>query len=839
MAILARASFGWLLRHPWQLVPALAGVCIGVAVMVAVDLAVDSAGRAFELSMDAVNGQATHQVVGGPAGLDEDLYVELRVAQGLQDLAPVVEGFASADNVTLTLLGVDPLAEGEFRDYASPDSVAQAFGRLRQLLTGPGAVLLSARTAATLGVADGETFTIVVNGRELAARVAGFVSDDAGEADPRLDGLLITDIATAQEWLDRRGRLSRIDVRLAAGDAGARERLAAALPPDARLIEAAGRTRSMADMTHAFTTNLTAMSLLAMLVGVFLIYNSIGFAVLQRRSIFGTLRALGVTRRGLLGLVLGEAAVLGVIGAAAGVAAGVALGERLLALVARTINDLYFVVNVTAVTADPVSLAKGFAAGVAATLLAAALPVAEAAAVPPRLAMARAALEARARRMLPWLAVGGLVAAALAGLLLELSGRSLPAGLAALFLLVIGLALCIPYAVRWIAYFATPLGALAGGPAGRLAVAGIGASLSRTAVAIVALAVAISATVGVSVMIDSFRGAVREWVENTLRSDVYVGVDRGSLDPALVRELVQLPGIAAWSTSRNVTLETSAGRTGLTVLHLPPDSFAGIALRDADTAAVQQAFEDDGAVLASDSYAWRHGVAPGDSVPLPTANGVRRFQVAAIYQSYDSDLDSLLMSRRTYEIFWDDPTIDSLGLRLAPGVSVAAIVDELRRASAGRQALLVRSNREIRDRSMEIFERTFVITDVLYWLALGVAIVGMLAALLALQLERARELAILRALGVTPGELAAMVIGQGGCIGLLCGLAALPLGLLMASLLVEVINRRAFGWVLDLSVEPRALGVAVALALAAAIVAALYPARRAARASPALAMRED
>src|SRR5690606_36007879 len=131
--------------------------------------------------------------------------------------------------------------------------------RLRQLLTGPGAVLLSARTAAALGVAEGEAFTVDVNGRTQAARVAGFVSGNAGhpgDADPRQDSLLVTDIATAQEWLDRQGRLSRIDVRLAPGDVRTRERLEAALPPDARLIEAAGRTRSMADMTNAFTTNL-------------------------------------------------------------------------------------------------------------------------------------------------------------------------------------------------------------------------------------------------------------------------------------------------------------------------------------------------------------------------------------------------------------------------------------------------------------------------------------------------------------------------------------------------------------------------------------------------------
>lgn len=839
MAVLARASFGYLLRHPWQLVPALVGVCIGVAVMVAVDLAVDSARRAFELSMDAVNGEATHQLVGGPGGIDETVYVQLRVTEGITGIAPVVEAHVVAAGMTLTLLGLDPLAESGFRAWAAPGTLNEGIERVRALLTEPGTVLVSGRTARMLGVGRGDRFTLQANGRDVEARVAGLLSAEAGGEDARLDGLLVADIATAQEWLAMHGRLSRMDVRLPRVPAAALDRLTAALPPGVQLLEAEGRTRATAEMTAAFTTNLTAMSLLAMLVGVFLIYNSIGFAVVQRRTVFGYLRALGVTRGGLLALVLGEAIVLGAAGAALGLGAGFWLGERLLALVSRSINDLYFVVNVTSVTLDPGSLAKGFGAGVAATLLAALVPATEAAGVPPRLAMTRAALEAGTVRALPWLALAGLVAAALAMLLLGLTERSLVAGLAALFLLVTGLALCIPAAVRLVARAATPVGALLGGAPGRLAVAGIGASLSRTAVAIVALGVAVSATVGVSVMVDSFRESVRAWIDGTLRSDVYVGVDRGTLDPALARDLVEVPGIEAWSTSRNVTLEGAAGRVALTALELPPGSFAGIRLRDTDPSATRQAFEERGAVLVSDSYAYRHGVAPGDSVLLPTAQGERRFPVAAVYQSYDAELDSLLMSRRTYDVFWDDPGIDSLGLRLEPGADVGATIDALRALAAGRQALVIRSNAEIRQLSMDIFDRTFVITDVLYWLALGVALVGLLAALLALQLERARELATLRALGMTPGELGAMVIVQSGCIGLLAGLAALPLGVLMAWLLVDVINRRAFGWQMELAVGPKALALALGLALTAAVAAALYPARRAARASPARAMREE
>jgi putative ABC transport system permease protein len=833
MPALYQASFRYLLRHPWQLVPALAGICVGVAVMVAVDLAVDSSERAFLMSMDAVNGEATHQIVGGPDGIDDNLYAALRVDAGLRNLAPVVEGYVDVGDTTLQLLGVDPFAEREFRDYTTPNAVLTGLDTLRRLLTEAGTVLLAERTATALDLSPGDTFTVLANGRRVEARLAGLAGDDA-----RLDSLMIADISTAQEWLDRRGRLSRIDVRLPAGD-DAFERLASELPPGLQLLDAAGRTESVSAMSDAFMTNLTAMSFLALLVGVFLIYNSISFTVLQRRAIFGTLRALGATRREILALILVESLLLGVAGASAGVAAGAWLGEWLITLVSRSINDLYFVVNVTQITAEPGSIAKGLLAGLGATLVAAAVPAWEAASNAPRLVLSRAVLERRTGRLVPVLTIAGLVAAALAWGLLEVFEGSLVAGLVALFLLTTGLALCIPLAVRTVARVAVWPAAALGGPAGRLAVSGIAASLSRTAVAIVALGVAVSATVGVSIMIDSFRSSVGEWLNTTLRSDIYVGVDRGTLQPDLVRDLVQVPGISAYSTSRNVWLESASGRVQLTVLDLPPESFAGIMLRDAAPGAVRQAFEEQGAVLVSDSYAYRHGTGRGDSVTLPTASGERTFPVAATYRSYDADLDSLIMSRNTFDVFWDDSRIGGLGLHLAPDADVAATIERLRAASAGRQALVIRSNSEIRALSMEIFDRTFIITDVLYWLALAVALIGIVAAMLALQFERARELAIYRALGMTPGQLRATVIAQTGFIGFLSGLAAIPLGLLMSWVLIHIINRRAFGWRMDVVVEPYVLPAALGLAVGAALLAALYPARRAAQASPALAMRED
>jgi putative ABC transport system permease protein len=270
-----------------------------------------------------------------------------------------------------------------------------------------------------------------------------------------------------------------------------------------------------------------------------------------------------------------------------------------------------------------------------------------------------------------------------------------------------------------------------------------------------------------------------------------------------------------------------------------PGSEAGVELLDAAPADVWPAFETDDAVLVSEPYAYRKRVGAGDSLELRTGAGERAFRVLATYQSYDINASAVLMSRATYTRHYDDPRIDSVGLYLAEDADTAGIIEDLHVLAAGRQEIVVNSNASIRELSLQIFDRTFVITDVLYWLALGVAVVGILGAMLALQLEKAREFAVLRALGMTPGQLGGMIVLQTGVVGLLAGIAAMPLGVVMAWVLIDVINRRAFGWQIAMDVAPGILLSSAVYAVVAAVVAGIYPALRAARAAPALAMREE
>ncbi len=834
-----RASFAYLLRHPWQLVLSLLGIVIGVAVIVAVDLANSSARKAFLLSMDAITGEATHQVIGGPNGLPESVYRDLRTQEGLTNVAPIVEGTVNVDGVALQLLGIDLFAEQAMRSFTGATTDGDSDGDNSSLfvnfLLQPGAVTTTEQTARDLGIAVGDTFAVSIGGRPQTARLfATFAGDDS------LDRVFVADIATAQEWLDRSGWLSRIDVRIADGDTAMLQQLGAALQPGTQLLSAAGRTRSTAEMSQAFMTNLTAMSLLALLVGLFLIFNAVNFSVLQRRGLVGVLRALGLTRRQLLAMILIEAAVVGLVASIAGILLGAVLGEQLLDLVSRTINDLYFRVNVTDVSVSPFSVTKGLVAGVGAALVAAALPAIEATSYQPRLALTRSVIERRAKSALPVVTLAGVAGMAAAIALILSSGTSLVAGLTAVFLLILGFALCVPLFVRLSSSLAAPPAARLGGTWARMAVAGIASGLSRTGIAIVALAVALSATIGISVMVDSFRGSVNAWLVQTLQADVYTGTLReGSMDPELIAAIRNIDGVVDMSTRKRANVEDAGGRTQLRVFELPPQSYSGAELLDADPAVAWLAWENEDAVFVSEPYAYQNDVTAGDNITLPTDRGPQAFEVAATFQSFDINASGIMMSRKTYARYFQDTSVDSLGLYLGDGTDVEAVVDEIRRLSDGWQQLYINSNAGLRDESLRIFDRTFVITDVLYWLTLGVAFIGILSAMLALQLERAREFATLRALGMTPGQVGGMITAQTGVIGLLSGLAAIPLGIVMAYVLIKVINRRAFGWQIDMTVAPDILVVSVVFAVGAALLAGLYPAWRAGQSQPAIAMREE
>jgi putative ABC transport system permease protein len=247
------------------------------------------------------------------------------------------------------------------------------------------------------------------------------------------------------------------------------------------------------------------------------------------------------------------------------------------------------------------------------------------------------------------------------------------------------------------------------------------------------------------------------------------------------------------------------------------------------------------AVLISEPLSRHRRLGVGDHLDLRTARGLRRFRIAGVYTDYASDQGLVMMNRPVYAALWNDPGLSGFSLTLDPGADPDAVLAALRRslAQADAPAVSIEPNRALKAGAMAVFDRTFRVTGVLRLLAGLVAFIGVLAALLALQLERARELGVLRANGLTPGQVWKLVTAQTGLLGLAAGLLSLPVGLTLAAVMIYVINRRSFGWTIQMEVPPQVLGEAVLLALAAALLAGLYPAWKMARTSPALALREE
>jgi len=846
--MLGRAALRNVLRHPWLTALAVVGVALGVAVVSAVDLANAAATRAFLLAAETVAGRATHQVVGGPAGLPEELYRTIRIDRHFRACAPVVTGHlqlvAPSGSTTFQLIGVDPFAEPPVRSFSSQ---FRQQGVLTPLMTRPGAVLMLRQTAAGLKIRVGDRVAAEVAGRRRELSVAGFLEPPDEVAKVGLASLLVADVATAQELFGSPGRLSRIDLVLPEGSDGERQlaELRSALPPGVTVVPAGARAGALDRMTRSFRLNLTALSLLALVVGMFLIYNTMTFSVIRRRRLIGLLRAVGVTRREIFTQVMSEALLIGTAGTVIGLGCGILLGAELTRLVTRTINDLYFVMEVRNAPLLPAALAKGCLLGVLATLAAACPAALEATSAPPRAVLSRSLIEERRRRRVPLACLGGFLLMSLGAAFFSYPAGGIVGGFAGLFAVIIGYAATIPAVLLGASRLLRPAMRRLFGVIGGMSARGVAVSLSRTGVATAAMVVAVSAGIGVSIMVGGFRLTVQHWLENWLQADVYVrsadnggGRYRPPLDPALVERLSRLPEAGGYTLSRRVRVEGEGGPMEVFSVSVPRESFLRYPFKAGSPAAAVDSFQRGDSVLISEPYAYRNHLRPGDRVTLPTDRGRRAFPVSGIIYDYGSDTGIVIMSRSCYLQNYRDRAVDGMSFYARPQVTPARLAAALRRRG-GSAAISVILNAELKSATMTVFDRTFAITGVLRMLTTVVAFVGILSALMAMQVERARELAVLRAVGLTPGQLWGVVCGETALIGVVAGLLALPLGIVEALVLVYVINLRSFGWTMQFSVAPAYLLQAVLLSVVAALLAGVYPSIAMARTSPADALKEE
>jgi putative ABC transport system permease protein len=699
---------------------------------------------------------------------------------------------------------------------------------------------------ANLGKKPGDQLRLLINDQVREFTVRGVYPDSNGS-----ESAIVMDLAAAQRALNRFGRVDRILLKVpeAPSIEEWQQRIRAALPAGVEVRTQGTGTNENRRMLAAFRWNLRLLSYIALIVGAFLIFNTISVSVVRRRPETGIVRALGASRGAVLAAFIGEAAFFGLAGAALGLPVGRVMASGAVKLMAATVESLYVSSRPGSIELSIWSMVLAFVIGVGVAIASAYSPAREASLVSPVEAMARGRREYMTRMHKSrdlWIALVLGILAAAASSVPAIEGKPVFGYLAAV-LLVVASALAIPaFTDAVISRSSRWLGKILGVEA-LLAAQSLSGSLRRTSVLVGALSTAIAMVTSVGIMVGSFRETVLIWMNDRLPADLYL---RPAGEPApdrhptvsleLADKLSKLPGVAAVDRLRAYEISYDGMPATLASVDLSAlrsehrsNFFSG-----RSTEQVLSQIRDADAVVVSETFTYKHHVRPGDTIALALGTARPSFRVVDVYYDYGSERGSLLMDRQTMLRYLPDPAPSNLAIYVASNASVENVREEITQASVSYR-VLVASNRDLRAEAIRIFDRTFAITYALEAVAVIVAVMGIAGALLALVIDRRRELGLLRFLGAAAGQVRKQILVEAGLLGLLANFAGLALGFALSLVLIYVINKQSFGWTIRFHWPVAVLLGAISVVYIATVLAGLYPAQVAVRLNPLEAVHEE
>jgi len=841
--------------HVLRAAVTLVAVAVGVASAYAIDLADATAVASFSSSVDVVANRVNLQVLGNGEGFDERTLVRVERLPGVLSASPVVTGElvmndgshgiqGAIEGEIVRVLGIDvtratvpPGVQDAQR--SSPDFDLHRFIDER-------GIFVSRRIAQAYGAPQGGMLHAFAGAHAVALPVLGVIAPGTIGVD---SSVAFTDVATAQTIFGSAGRLDRIDVVADPSQlAQVRAQIAALLPSGARVVTPKTRVAEIGRMLSSFTMNLAALADVALLVGMYLIYNAVAISVVQRSSEIGTLRALGARASQIFWTFVAEGAIYGVLGSLAGLALGAFLARFSLAAVQTTVSMMYAGSHSDAVIYDWWSTLRAFAIGSGLAMAAAAIPAAGAARTPAARTMRNTgAAELQRQGFTRATALGGLALLVLAAVASRLPpvGESVPVfGYLAALLAIAGVSLETPLVL---AVVAVPLQRFARGAELTIGSAFLRASPRRLSAAIASLTVAVAMMIAISILVGSFRSTIVAWTNDTLAADLYIGSrgaaaadPHGNFTAATAARIARVPGVAAVDTIRilDVLVEGRPAELGAI-------DFSSLVTRGklrflggVDPAALAPQMRDGDAAAISLPFATHFGMRAGDAFWLDTPAGRTRIRVAAVYNDYSTNGGTFFIDQRTFARLFHDPAFDSIAVYVAPGARIEDVRSAIERAVAPLQVDIT-SNVELRGYALHVFDRTFAITGALYIVSIAIAVLGVISTLFALVLERRVDLALLRYAGLTRNGVVRVVFVQALVVGALSGVLGIALGLLLALDLIYVINRQSFGWLIEWRSPGWFYLQAFAMVVAAALVAAIYPAIVASRIRASEALRVE
>lgn len=846
--LLRTVSIPRLREHRLRTSLTIVGIALGIAVLIAVATVNQSILESVAATIDDIAGKADLQMTAGASGFDAELLDRVRAVPGVEKAAVVVEQTVTnrdprAKGQRLLLLGIDFLNSDDdyFRNYGSSEVDSIKVDGL-VFLNSTHNLILSRSVADELGYKLHDRIPLQTPHGRDEFEIWGFIKNE-GIGRAFGGAIAIMDYGAMQIAFGRGTNIDRIDIAVQPGaDVAAVARaVKAAVGPSFTVDRPSRRNDRVANMLASLQNGLTLASVVALIVGIFLIYNTMSISVVQRRRELGTLRALGATRRDVITLLTLEGGLLGFVGSCIGVVIGLGLARLMLDGIERTVNEMFMPVPTTQLHVSRALLFGAALVGVLATIMAAAFPARQAARSSPIETLRSGALTSLAPPSMRVSPRDGLALASLvvAWLLLRVRPiHGLPLGATgACLALVLSAALLAPRLVQLMHWLARIALRKLGGVEARVANENLTRNIARNSATISALMVGVAMATAFAAFVGSFESSTLDWVDQTLPADLWITsasrlAGSGTTLPMtseLSPMLSTLPGVDAVERVRMDDIEYRGFPVKLVATEVAAAGPRIRMLMLEGTQAEALAKMRTGGVVVAENFSRRFGVHRGDRIALSVRNGTRVFDVCGVMIDYTSDSGLLMLDRATYVDAWGDARVDTYKLYLHPGANPEVTRHAVNQRFSDRYDLFVLTNREFRDEVVAMLDQAFAVMHLLEAVAIIVSVLGVVNALLASVLDRIRELAVLRAVGMLRGQVARMVVYEGGLIGTIAVIGGVVLGLAIGHVLLGYINVTQTGWYLPYRPSWSAVIETALLVAAGSALSGWYPARYAAR----------
>lgn len=827
-------------QHKLRTVLTLLGIALGVAVFFGVRTANLTLLSSLTTTIEKLAGKATLQITGGDSGFPESVWETVKDTPGVRVAQPVIEvigNTAFADQSSLMIVGVDMLGDRELREYEFDESGAEIADPLVALAQ-PDSILISRKFADKHNLKDGDKLPLFTSQGRKEFTVRGiFKPQGMGEV---FDGqIAVMDVFNAQFVFGRGQNIDRIDlmnepdVDVLALRQALRERLPAGVEVD----RPASRGTGIEKAISAMSLGATIASFIALLVGVFIIFNTFSISVNQRWKEIGVLRALGVERGNVQRMFLGEAILMGVIGSALGIFLGyfLAIGaERMLSQIATQLFSQISTQQPPVFRWDYAVTA--FVIGVLSSLIGALMPSRAASRLNPILALHN--IETRQQEDIlgkPRLIAGfGLVALSmgLIGFAPSRVGLNLQFGYAALLLL--GLVLLLPKLTQWIARLLRPLMDRVFGSEGVLAVDTMIQSPRRTSATVGALMVGLMFVFATAAYVRSYQQTVANWMDRVVNCDLFVAASDQArsrtyhFSEELSQRIGAIPGIKRIENVRFLFPAYADDTVGMVVLDMD-GWFARVknVVEQADENEAREKMIRGEGVLVARNFVERYKLTTGDRLKMATPTEPFDLPIVGVIEDYTSEKGAVFMDRKLYKRYWNDSSVDMIEINLLPGTDRNAVKTEVQRLVRGEHRAFVYTNEEYKKWIMDLINGFFALSYMQMAVSIIIAALGIVNALMISVAERKRELGVLRAIGGLRGQIRKMILLEAAAIAIVGVAIGAIAGFLNTWFIVRTMAMMVGGWTIPFSYSPVMVLIALPLAIGIALLAAWWPARKA------------